>query len=234
MIKAAVTQVWHENAVETRSAYGQFRYCLNHSYAELLDVPGLLPFSILPVKNTSPSVILKHFDLLILTGGGDVSPSIYGREDQGSRNHSSHRYWWDIALYKAARELGMPVLGICLGMQVIGIAEGVALIQDIDSTLNTPVFHDGSASAPAEHPVDICQGSFLHSVFGRKALVSSFHHQVLEKVPPDYSVSARSSDGLIEAIESRNGRVVGVQWHPERDSTGQPLIEAMMRIAETT
>jgi putative glutamine amidotransferase len=230
-MKAAVTQVWNENDSDTHSAYGPFRYRLNHSYAELLDVPGLLPVAILPVKNTSPKEILKNFDMLVLTGGGDVSPSLYGREDQGCRNHSSHRYHWDIALYHAARELDIPILGICLGMQIIGIAEGVALIQDIDSSVNTPVFHDGSASAPAGHSVFISRGTFLHSVFGEKAMVSSFHHQVLEKVPPGYSISARSSDGLIEGIESNNGKITGVQWHPERDSTGRPLIEAMMRLA---
>ncbi|MCK5786846.1 MAG: gamma-glutamyl-gamma-aminobutyrate hydrolase family protein [Candidatus Sabulitectum sp.] len=227
MIKAAVTQVWYDNDPKTHRAYGVFQYGLNQSYANLLDHPGLLPLALLPTDSITPDDILKNFDILILTGGGDPSPFLFGREDRGSRKPRPYRSTWDMRIYHAARERRMPILGICLGMQLMGIAEGVALIQDIP---DTGVFHDGSTDNPASHPVSLSPGTTLHSLFGEKTTVSSFHHQVLEEVPPGYTVSARSSDGLIEAIESSDGSVLGVQWHPERDSTGEPILEAMLKL----
>ena len=230
MKKAAVTQVWYDNSPEIQGAYGPFMYGLNDCYPAFFDKLGILPYAILPVKNVSPEDILKGFDMLVLTGGGDPSPSLFGREDAGSRNPRPYRSSWDIKLYHAARELDIPILGICLGIQVIGIAQGVALIQDIESS----VFHDGSAREPIVHPVTMSPGTRLHSILGDEINVSSFHHQVLEEVPPGFVISAESSDGLIEAIESLDGRVIGVQWHPERDSTGVPILEYMLRIAENT
>lgn len=214
--------------METQGEYGPFQYGLNHSYAALLDRPGLLPLAVLPTGSISPIDILGNFDFLVLTGGGDPSPSLFGRENSGSRNPRPFRSSWDMKLYHAARELDIPVLGICLGMQLLGIAEGVTLIQDIP---DTGVFHDGSALKPASHPVDIQSGSHLNLLLGDQAIVSSFHHQALEQVPSGYIASARSKDGLIEAIESTNGRVLGVQWHPERDSTGEAIIDFVMNLA---
>ena len=227
MIKAAVSLVWYDNPVEIQGEYGPFQYGLNHSYAALLDRPDLLPLAVLPNGSISPLDILRNFDFLVLTGGGDPSPSLFGREDSGSRNPRPFRSSWDIKLYHAARELDIPVLGICLGMQILGIAEGAALIQDIP---DTGVFHDGSALKPVSHPVDTQSGSHINSLFGDHAIVSSSHHQALEQVPQGYLVSARSNDGLIEAIESTNGRAIGVQWHPERDTTGEAIIDLMMKL----
>ncbi len=231
MLKAAITQVWYDNDPDIHGSYGPFMYGLNHCYPALFDQLGILPFAVLPVENTLPYDVLKGFDMLVLTGGGDPSPSLFGRKDQGSRNPRPYRSSWDIKLYHAARELDIPVLGICLGIQVIGIAHGTALIQDIESSVETADFHDGSAREPVLHPVTLFPGTRLHSLLGDEISVSSFHHQVLEKVPPGFVISAESSDGLIEGIESEDGRVIGIQWHPERDSTGLPILEYMMRIA---
>ena len=227
MIKAAVSQAWYDNSPELQKEYGPFQYGLNHSYLSLLDRPGLLPLAILPTTGTSPEEILRNFDILVLTGGGDPSPYLFGREDNGSRNPRPFRSIWDLKLYHAARKLDMPVLGICLGMQLIGIAEGIALNQDIPQT---PVFHDGSASEPVNHSVEISPGTLLYDLLGADAVVSSFHHQAIEEVPPGYLLSAKSCDGCIEAIQSEDGLVIGVQWHPERDSTGKPILEAMIKM----
>ncbi len=227
MIQAAVSQVWYDNTPDIQNEYGPFQYGLNHSYLSLLERPGLLPLAILPTIAVSPEEILKNFDILVLTGGGDPSPSLFGREDNGSRNPRPFRSTWDLKLYHAARKLGMPVLGICLGMQLIAIAEGIALIQDIPQT---PVFHDGSGSKPATHSVAISTDTLLYDLFGAEITVSSSHHQAIEKVPPGYLLSAKSSDGCIEAIQSKDGLVLGVQWHPERDSTGKPILDALVRM----
>lgn len=231
MLKVAISQVWYDNAPEIQGSFGPFMYGLNHCYPALFDRTDLLPLAVLPVRNVSPEDILKNFDMLVLTGGGDPSPSLFGRTDNGSRNPRPFRSSWDIKLYHAARELDIPILGICLGIQVIGIAEGVALIQDIETLVENADFHDGSAREPVLHPITVSAGTRLRSILGERINVSTFHHQVLEEVPRGFMKSAQSSDGLIEAIESEDGRVIGVQWHPERDSTGVPILEYMMRIA---
>jgi putative glutamine amidotransferase len=228
LLKAAVTQVWYDNEHSISREYGPFQYGLNHSYAELLDRSDLLPLAVLPVNSLTPMEILADFDILVLTGGGDPSPYLFGRTDKGSRNPRPYRSTWDLKLYHAARELDLPILGICLGMQLMGIAEGVALIQDIPSG---EVFHDGSAGSPARHTVTLVPGSRLYTLLGGTASVATSHHQALEETPPGYSVTATSEDGLIEAIESTDGRALGVQWHPERDDTGKPIIDALIRMA---
>jgi len=229
--RIAVTQVWYDVEPGLTGVYGNYRYCLSHCYTALLDRKGLLPLAVMPVRNTSAEELLSSFDILVMTGGGDPSPSLFNRTNMGSRNPETARPLWDMDLCRAARNMGMPVFGICLGMQLMGIAGGVPLIQDIGSTVDGAVFHDGSAQAPVFHEVVIEKNSLLHSALGSRATVSSYHHQALESVPEGFVVSARSIDGMIEAIESSDGLAVGVQWHPERDGTGSSIIDAFLRMA---
>ncbi len=72
-------------------------------------------------------------------------------------------------------------------------------------------------------------GSLLSGVLKSGETVSSYHHQALEREPEGFNVTARSEDGLIEAIEGGKGRLLGVQWHPERDGTGRILVRTMIR-----
>lgn len=231
VIRAAVTQIWYDVDSDISAVYGPYRYGLHHCYSSLLDKNGILPMAVLPVKNTTPEELLDGFDMLVLTGGGDPSPALFGRQDLGSRNPETARPLWDIELYRTASALGMPVLGICLGMQLMAIARGTPLIQDIGSSVEGALFHDGSALQPVFHDVSIRKGSLLYSSLGAERLVSSYHHQALESVPTGFSAAAVSGDGIIEAIESDNGMEIGVQWHPERDSTGSQVMRTMLRRA---
>ncbi len=226
-MRVAVSQVWYGLEGVERSVYGPYRYCLHHCYAALLDRPGMIPLGVLPVKGASPGEILEGFDMLVLTGGGDPDPALFGRADRGSRDPERERPLWDMELFLTAREMGIPVLGICLGMQLMGIAHGAALVQHLD----TEVFHDGNSKAQASHAVTVSRESILHEVLGSDPVVSSWHHQALETVPEGFFAAARSSDGVLEAIESLDHRVLGVQWHPERDRTGEGIMKAMTALA---
>jgi putative glutamine amidotransferase len=221
-VRVALSQVWHGDALSRR-------YCLAGYYALLFDFPGVLPMGVLPVRNTSPRDLLAGFDMLVLTGGGDPHPSLFHRDDMGSRNPELERPLWDMELLRAAEELDIPVLGICLGMQLMGIAHGAPLIQDITASVNGALFHQGTAENPVHHPVAVVSGSVLAEAVKSGDTVSSYHHQALEREPDGFSVTARSEDGLIEAIEGRGGRSLGVQWHPERDGTGRSLVKTMIR-----
>ena len=223
-LKIAITQVWFDNPPESQWAVGRFQQRLNHKYLDLFSGTKILPYTLLPAPEVSVSKMLEGFDLLLLTGGGDPCPSLFGQENKGSRNPRPYRSTWDMELYHAARKMGIPVLGICLGMQLICIAEGVGLIQDLQES---PVFHDGSYTKPANHPVAISPGSFLHSIYGEDKMVTSFHHQAIEAAPDGFTVTAIAEDGIIEAIEGDN--CIGVQWHPEREDDGQLLLKAMLK-----
>ncbi|MBD3277529.1 MAG: gamma-glutamyl-gamma-aminobutyrate hydrolase family protein [Candidatus Aegiribacteria sp.] len=224
---AGLTLNWYGNDESKRNAYGTWLFGLNQSYADLMSRVDAVPVGIIP-GGDDMSRILQQLDFVVLTGGGDPDPELYGQKNQGSVNCKRERPVWEMRLYREAREKGIPILGICLGIQLIAMAEGVPLLQDIQTLVRDPLHHHGIPSKPEEHSVEIAEGTFLHSLFKDRIVVSSFHHQAIAEVPNGYRAAARTSDGVIEAIESLDGKVVAVQWHPERDFTGPVILRAMI------
>lgn len=184
----------------------------------LFDWMEAVPAGLLPGGGCSFGERLAGVHGLIMTGGGDPSPVLYGRSDQGSMEPETERPLFDIGLYREARSAGIPILAICLGMQLVAIAEGEALVQHIPDSVDDPIDH-----RTGYHGVGTSHGSLLGRLLGSEALVHSSHHQAIERVPWGYSWTACSTDGVIEGIESSDGLVTAVQWHPERDSTGPAL-----------
>ena len=121
-------------------------------------------------------------------------------------------------LLKAARAAHKPILCVCRGVQVLNVTFGGTLIQDIPSQLPEALRHMQIPVDRADptHSVDIVKDSYLYDAFGNETvLTNSFHHQCINKVAPGFSVSAKARDGVIEAIELKEERILGVQWHPE-------------------
>lgn len=164
---------------------------------------------------------LDTLDGLIITGGNeDVSPLTYG-ENPIKQIHelSESRDFYEFELMKEAYKRNLPTLGICRGMQVINVVLGGSLYQDIFSQIegvaghqpkNIPVYN-------LYHEVSIEEDSILSRVFDNETIkVNSFHHQAVKKVGAELKVTAKSKDGIVEAIEGKNKKfLVGVQWHPE-------------------
>lgn len=153
----------------------------------------------------------------LLLGGVDVDPRLY-REEPGARTDAPRRERDEneITLLRQALERDVPVLCICRGHQLLNVAMGGSLVQDLDGPSHKWV--NGSDSN--WHEVSVLGGR-LAELYGESASiwVNSRHHQGVtdECLAPGLSVTARSPDGLIEGMESReHGWVVGVQWHPER------------------
>jgi len=226
-----VTLNWYRNEDGKVPSYGRWLFGLNQSYAELLGKADVMPMGLLPVSEDFRS-ILQVVDMVVLTGGGDPDPELYGQTENGSVNCSRERPLWEMGLYRTARNMELPVMGICLGLQLIGMAEGVQLIQDIPTEVDDPCEHHGKPDRPSRHPVELVEGTLLHDTFGEDIEVSSFHHQALREVPAGFRLAARSPDGIIEAVESEDGRVIAVQWHPERDFTGPVLLRRMVDLIE--
>jgi len=167
---------------------------------------------------------------LLLTGGGDIDPPLFG-EPLSFNNLAIDREKdeLELSLAKWFIRNEKPVFGICRGMQVINVALGGTLWQDLENQLGT--LHEDTA-----HDVLIAPESELHGMFGGRLRVNSFHHQAVKRPADGVIVSARAGDGVIEAIEHNSLPVFGVQWHPEVASDGMPdmtsLFDKFVRGAE--
>lgn len=154
-------------------------------------------------------------DGLLLCGGKDVQPHLFGQENRGSLAPDPARDAAELALLRAFWPTGKPILGICRGMQLLNIFLGGTLVQDLPDHLRP--FHQGQ-KGDAVHPILADEGSLLHRWYGPVFPVNSHHHQVLDRIGAGLTVTARSEGGCPEAAEHPGRPVLAVQFHPERMS----------------
>jgi putative glutamine amidotransferase len=185
-----------------------------------------------------PAEVLRAVDGLLLTGGGDVLPAIYG--EVAHRSYSAAepgRDDYELELARRAVEEDLPLLAICRGIQVLNVARGGSLVQDISEEIGDSVKHTLKESPVAiAHEIWIAEGSLLDRVMRERlesdaCPVNSRHHQAPKTLGVGLAVSATAPDGIIEAIEDPSRRFcIGVQWHPENLRTGEfrPLFEAFV------
>ena len=173
------------------------------------------------------SAALDGVDGLLLTGGDDVDPRLYGEPPHAAYDVSEPgRDAFEIDLVQRALAADLPVLAICRGLQVLNVALGGTLIQDIPSEPRTLLQHD--AQGPPNtlaHTVAIAPGSCLAALVGPDGAraVNSRHHQAIRALGQGLVVTGTSPDGVVEAAEVPTARFcVGVQWHPENfHATGE-------------
>ena len=190
-----------------------------------------------------PEAVLQEIDGVLLTGGGDIDPSLYGEVRHPTVHDAEQgRDAFEIDLARRAMAADVPLLAICRGAQVLNVAAGGTLVQDIPSAVASPLRHT-VADRPdcMAHAITIEDGSRLSQVLGREpgavcgCSVNSRHHQSVGRVGSRLTVSARSEDGVVEAIEDGSARFcIGVQWHPEnfwRSGEFAPLFEAFIAAA---
>jgi putative glutamine amidotransferase len=194
------------------------------TYTEALRRAGAVAV-ILPPQPENAAEVMAAIDGLLLAGGDDCDPSVYGEERHPSCTTTMdvRRQENDLGLARAARELGVPTLGICLGMQVMNVAAGGTLIQDIPSQHETEIQHVSEPDDRARHDIIIDGGTRLASIVGgtRETNVNSSHHQAIRNLGEGLRAAAHAPDGLVEGIEDpRHPFYVGVQWHPE-DMSGE-------------
>ncbi len=188
-------------------------------YRSVLEAGGT-PLIIPPADDVDMMVsLLDRVDALILSGGGDINPLYLGEEplrELSSINPA--RDWHELMLVCLAANRQIPILGICRGLQVMTAALGGKLYQDIYKEASATLKHSQDTERHVcTHTIRITQESLLHNIFDTEVLpVNTFHHQAVKEAAPGFAVSALSSDGLIEAVESTQHKsMIGVQWHPE-------------------
>lgn len=178
---------------------------------------------------------------LLLTGGEDVNPARYGKENELSKCEEidNYRDSLEFALIKKAIRLKMPVFGICRGEQILNVALGGTLLTDIPTDEGTTVSHRSSASPKGSpHVVEIDTQSVLYKLTGiSRDTVNSYHHQAIDKIAPGFKITAFSENGVAEAMEPESpaGKsfIMAVQWHPEKPTQkpelSVPLAENFLR-----
>ena len=192
-------------------------------YVESIRRAGGEPVEVVPGTET-PEQILARVDGLMLTGGGDVDPALYGEVANTTFQAAEDgRDAFEIALSRAAVASGIPFLAICRGMQVLNVAMGGTLVQDIPSEVTGALEHSVPEPRFAiAHEVWVSKGSQLstlladHMEDGETVHVNSRHHQAVKRVANGFEITATSPDGVAEAMERADlPFCVAVQWHPE-------------------
>jgi putative glutamine amidotransferase len=200
---------------------GAERTGVNAAYLRSVLAAGGVPIILSPLLAASHAArALDGLEALLLTGGEDIHPACYGAEPSPHLHPPSReRDRFELALFAAARQRELPILGICRGVQLINVALGGSLYQDLPTERPGLVHHDPDAAREARtHAVRLEGGSRAAVALGvREVTVNSIHHQAVRRVASGLVASGWSEDGLVEAVESPAGSpwLLGVQWHPE-------------------
>ena len=188
---------------------------LPSAYVSMIDEAGGIPLIIPPAGDMTN--LLKSIDGLIISGGPDVSPTLYGQTPGPmTKEFYPDQDETEIGLISSALEMDMPLLGVCRGMQILSIAHGGSLHQHLDDTPGHEG-HGGYDGESTDHGVIVEKDSILAELMGTSFFVNSTHRQGVAD-PGSLNVSAIAEhDGLIEAVERKDKKFcLGVQWHPER------------------
>ncbi len=216
--------------------YGELACKLNEGYYKSIWRAGGVPVIIPPIADTDVLInTLEHIDGLLLTGGADFNPLYAGEEPSPSLGGiNAERDLPELLITQLAYNRQIPMLGICRGIQTLAMALGGKVQQDISDVAQIRHSQDAERSEPT-HSVTIEPASTLFNIYNREKLfVNSFHHQAVSDSGERFRVTARSADGIVEAIESREYKsILGVQWHPECMSAedGSPIFSWLVRQA---
>ncbi|HET6820604.1 MAG TPA: gamma-glutamyl-gamma-aminobutyrate hydrolase family protein [Candidatus Limnocylindria bacterium] len=205
----------------------------NERYREAVERAGGEP---VPVDDATPADVLATaldaMDGLVISGGADLDPALYGEAVDGSRAPDAARDALDLRAFQAAAAHAVPVLGICRGMQAINAFSGGTLVQHVEGHEGVP-YLQGPA---AQHPLRVIAGSRLSSVIGGQeaTVVNSYHHQAVtaDRLAPGLRAAAFAAEGDMELVEALEGRdperwVVGIQCHPERTESSPLVLERL-------
>lgn len=197
-------------------------FAIKEAYVTALQSAGALPV-ILPVSLPLASIdnLLDKFDGFLLSGGGDINPSLFnGQPSERVYGIESQRDQFEIELTKGMIEAKKPFFAICRGVQVLNVAMGGELYTDIASQVPNALKHDWFPGYPRErisHRVSLEKGSQCQQIIGMVEIgTNSLHHQAISQLGKGLRVNAVAEDGIIEGVEVLDHPFgVGVQWHPE-------------------
>ncbi len=213
---------------------------LNAAYSKSIIEAGGVPLIIPIGVEEDVAQILSLTDGLLLSGGHDVHPFLFGAEPTPKLGKiHPERDSVELSLIEAAAIRKMPIFGICRGIQMLNVAFGGTLYQDIDSEYHSKklIKHTQQAArGVATHHVHLTPDTLLTTIIEEeKIAVNSFHHQAINVAAEKLKVAAKSSDGIVEAVVHEDlPFCLAVQWHPEElaivgDETSKKLFTAFVK-----
>ena len=190
-----------------------------YDYTRRVAEAGGLP--ILISLETDSAEVMKRLDGLVLPGGPDIDPALYGAEPEVElMDPEADRDAQELGLLDAAASEGVPVLGICRGLQLVNVWSGGTLHQNVPEH---GCFDDPPDSL--QHEVTFAPNSRLAEVYGESVQVNSLHHQTVDRLGDGLKVTASAPDGTVEGLESEDAPMVAVQWHPELLGSHRPIFD---------
>lgn len=193
---------------------------INTSFVEAILKNGGIPLIIPVISDRSGiAAMVERIDGLLVPGGQDVAPHLYGEEPCPQVSFArAQDDLFEMELIRQMKEAGKPILGICRGEQIINVTFGGTLYQDIPTMIKSTINHVQSLKIRSEpmHFAQIAADSHLAKLLGvTKVHINTYHHQAVKDVAEGFRAVGVAKDGIIEAIESEDGSIIGVQWHPE-------------------
>ncbi|HUT93446.1 MAG TPA: gamma-glutamyl-gamma-aminobutyrate hydrolase family protein [Thermoguttaceae bacterium] len=221
VVGLSLDTAWHARAGITTSSY---QLALTRAGAQILEVRP---------ENGRPERILDQIDALLLAGGGDIDPALFGGEPSEAQLVDRDRDDFELALIRGALHRDMPVLGICRGIQILNVFQGGS-VRNLRSDAELAATHGIDLDSMDAHSVEIAAGSKLGQLLGAgPRRVNSFHGQAVGEVGEGLRVAAQASDGVVEAIELPDRPfIIGMQWHPEAPPQQMAVFEAFLEAAK--
>jgi putative glutamine amidotransferase len=204
------------------------------SYAAAVQRAGGMALLLPPDDDVTddPDQVLDLVDGLLLAGGSDIDPALYGADPRPETERVyPQRDRFELALARRALERDMPVLGVCRGMQLLNVALGGTLVQHLEEAGD----HRPMPGAYGDHDVELDPGTLAARAAGvHRCDVKSHHHQAVDRLGDGLVVSGRAAhDGLVEAVEAPDRRyALGVLWHPEENEES-PIIGTLVDAARS-
>lgn len=212
---------------------GMPKIFVNSDYVDAISKAGGIPFLIPAMASHQElETLVSLCDGILMTGGMDVAPILYHEMPHphcGKYDLEVDRS--NLDLIHTAISAGKPILGICRGLQMINIALGGTLYQDIPSQCVGAGGHSfGHIRSDVVHPVTLAKDSRIRTIFQRDVIeVNSVHHQAIKDPGQGVRVTAIAPDGIIEAIEVPEKKIIAVQWHPEMLLQGSDDMLCLLR-----
>lgn len=186
-----------------------------------------------PEQPWSPAEV-ADLDGIVLTGGDDVDPALYGAEPHArTQIPNTRRDSFETALYRHARSAEIPILAICRGAQIVNTVHGGTLHQHVPDLPGLDPHEAEVKDEFAEVAVTSIPGTATSAIIGPTTAVRCHHHQSIDRLGEGLVLSARAADGTIEAFETRDAAMVAVQWHPEETLKDLRLFSHLVAAAET-
>lgn len=200
-------------------------------YVERVEAAGARAVVLPPTASRDDDAVLDRLDGVVLAGGSDLDPQLYGEEPHPETTGlRPERDAAELPLLRSALDRDLPVLGVCRGMQLMSVLAGGSLVQHLPEAVG----HDRHRPAPGVyglHDVRLAPGSRAHAILGDTVTVPSYHHQGLASAG-SLSITGWADDDTPEVVEDPERRfALGVLWHPEADDDPR-LFQALVAAAK--